>query len=77
MSCFAETVKAYLYDLPAFSVDFVAGACEMRVQHTFGPELVRVGSCIDDAHDEAEDHCDEHDCYPSTEAFKKPLVTNR
>jgi hypothetical protein len=77
VSCFAEAVKAYLYGLPALSVEFVAGACEMRVQHTFGSELVRVGSCINDAHHEAEDCCHEHNRYPSTEAFNKPPVMNR
>jgi hypothetical protein len=77
VSCFEETAEAYLYGLPAFSVDCVASASEMRIQHTFGPELVRVGSCINDAHDEAEDCCYEHECYPSLEAFNKPPVTDR
>ena len=77
MCCFAETAEAYLYGLPALSVEFVACACEMRIQNTFGPDLVRVGRCIDDAHDEAEDCCYEHDRYPSIEAFDKPPVTDR
>jgi hypothetical protein len=77
VTCFEETAEAYLYGLPTFSVDCVASACEVRIQHTFGPELVRVGSCIDDAHDEVEDCCYEHNCYPSTEAFNKPPVTDK
>jgi hypothetical protein len=77
VSCFAETAESCLYGLRAFSVEFVASACEMRIQNTFGPELVRVGSCINDAHHEAEDCCYEHDSCPSTEAFNKPPVMNR
>jgi hypothetical protein len=77
VSCFAETSEACLYGLPTYSVELVASASEMRIQNTFGPELVRVGSCIDDAHDEAEDCCYEHNCYPSTEAFNQPPVMHR
>jgi hypothetical protein len=77
VSCSEETAEAYLYGLPEFSVDFVASASEMSIQNTFGPELVGVGSCIDDVHDEAENCCYEHDCYLSMEASNKPLVMDR
>ena len=75
--CFAEPAKTCPYGLQAFLVEFVASTCEMRIQNTFGPDLVRVGRCIDDAHDEAEDCCYEHDRYPSIEALNKPPVMNR